>query len=79
MVMQTLIPYFLKHVQAVQGTRGHNFTLVKEQSRLDVRNLSFQQMLQSIGNVSDTGFVGQCKGNETVAVSIIEMLRFHII
>ena len=31
-------------------TRGHNFTLVQEQSRLDVRKYSFSQMTINVWN-----------------------------
>ena len=34
----------------VKKTRGHNFTLVKKQSRLDVRKLSFSQRTINVWN-----------------------------
>ena len=35
-------------------TRGHNFTLVKKQSRLDVRKFSFSQMSINVWNKLST-------------------------
>ena len=35
-------------------TRGHNFTLVKKQSRLDVRKFSFSQRTTSVWNKLST-------------------------
>ena len=35
-------------------TRGHNFTLVKKQSRLDVRKFSFSQRTINVCNKSST-------------------------
>ena len=40
MVMKILILIFVKEIKI---TRGHNYTLVKKQSRLDVRKYSFSQ------------------------------------
>ena len=34
---------FLSKLRKVKITRGHNYTLVKKQSRLDVRKYSFSQ------------------------------------
>ena len=42
MVMKILIIFFFK-IKESKITRGHNFTLVKKQSRLDVRKFSFSQ------------------------------------
>ena len=38
-------------------TRGHNFTLVKKQSRLDVRKFSFSQRTINVWNILSTGYV----------------------
>ena len=38
-------------------TRGHNFTLMKKQSRLDVRKLSFSQRTINVWNTLSTGCV----------------------
>ena len=38
-------------------TRGHNFTLVKKQSRLDVRKFSFSQMTINVWNKLSTDCV----------------------
>ena len=37
-------------IQESKITRGHNFTLVKKQSRLDVRKFSFSQMTINVWN-----------------------------
>ena len=42
MVMNILILTFFE-IKESKITRGHNFTLVKKQSRLDVRKFSFSQ------------------------------------
>ena len=41
--MKILIPIFFCEIKESKITRGHNFTLVKKQIRLDVRNFSFSQ------------------------------------
>ena len=38
-------------------TRGHNFTLVKKQSRLDVRKFSFSQRTINVWNILSTEYV----------------------
>ena len=43
MVMKILILIFFFKIKESKITRGHNFTLVKKQSRLDVRKFSFSQ------------------------------------
>ena len=43
MVMNILILRFFGEIKESKITRGHNFTLVKKQSRLDVRKLSFSK------------------------------------
>ena len=43
MVMKILIVIFVFEIKESKITRGHNFALVKKQSRLDVRKLSFSQ------------------------------------
>ena len=43
MVMKILIVIFFLEIKESKRTRGHNFTLVKKQSRLDVRKFSFSQ------------------------------------
>ena len=43
MVMKILILIFFFKIKEMKITRGHNFTLVKKQSRLDVRKYSFSQ------------------------------------
>ncbi len=41
--MKILILIFFLEIKESKITRGHNFTLVKKQSRLDVRKFSFSQ------------------------------------
>ena len=53
MVMQILILTFIKEIKEIKEskvTRGHNFTLVKKQSRLDVRKFSFSQRTINVWN-----------------------------
>ena len=50
MVMKILILTFFFEIKESKITRGHNFTLVKKQSRLDVRNFSFSQRTINVWN-----------------------------
>ena len=51
MVMKILILiFFLSKIKEMKITRGHNFTLVKKQSRLDVRKYSFSQRTINVWN-----------------------------
>ena len=43
MVMKILNLIFFFEIKESKITRGHNFTLVKKQSRMDVRKFSFSQ------------------------------------
>ena len=43
MVMKILILIFVFEIKESKINRGHNFVLVKKQSRLDVRKYSFSQ------------------------------------
>ena len=43
MVTKILILIFVFEIKVSKITRGHNFTLMKKQSRLDVRKFSFSQ------------------------------------
>ena len=43
MVIQILMPTFFSEIKESKIIRGHNFTLVKKQSRLDVWKFSFSQ------------------------------------
>ena len=43
MVMKILILIFFFEIKESKITRGHNYTLVKKQSRLDVIKFSFSQ------------------------------------
>ena len=50
MVMKILIVMFCFEIKESKITRGHNFTLVKKQSRLDVRKFSFSQRTITVWN-----------------------------
>ena len=50
MVMKILILTFFFEIKESKVTRGHNFTLVKKQSRLDVRKFSFSQRTVNVWN-----------------------------
>ena len=54
MVMKILILIFFSKLKKVNITRGHNFTLVKKQSRLDVRKFSFTQRTINVWNKLST-------------------------
>ena len=58
MVMKILIIiFFLKLIKESKITRGHNYTLVKKQSRLDVRKYSFSQRTINVWNKLSTNCV----------------------
>ena len=53
MVMNILVLIFFFEIKESKITRGHNFTLVKKQNRLDVRKFFFtedHQCMESIIN-----------------------------
>ena len=50
MVMEILILIFVFEIKESKKTRGHNFTLVKKQSRLDVKKFSFSQRAINVWN-----------------------------
>ena len=50
MVMKILILIFFFEIKESKITRGHNFTLVKNQRRLDVRKFSFSQKTINVWN-----------------------------
>ena len=50
MVVKILILIFFFEIKESKITRGHNFTLVKKQSRLDVRKFSFSQRTINVWN-----------------------------
>ena len=54
MVMKILIILFFRKYKI---TRGHNYTLVKKQSRLDVRKYSFSQRSINVWNYLSTDCV----------------------
>ena len=57
MAMKILILIFFFEIKKSKITRGHNFTLVKKQSRLDVRKYSFSQRTINVGNTLSTDCV----------------------
>ena len=54
MFMNILILIFFFEIKESKITRGHNFTLVKKQSRLDVRKFSFSQRTNNVWNKLST-------------------------
>ena len=50
MVMKILILIFFFEIKESKITRGHNYMLVKKQSRLDVRKYSFSQRTINVWN-----------------------------
>ena len=50
-------------IKASKRTRGHNFILVKKQSRLDVRKFSFSQRTINIWNKLSTECVPSSSAN----------------
>ena len=50
MVKKILILTFFFEIKESKITRGHNFTMVKKQSRLDVRKFSFSQRTINVWN-----------------------------
>ena len=52
--MKILILIFCFEIKESKITRGHNFTLVKKQSRLDVRQFSFSQRSINVWNTLST-------------------------
>ena len=59
MVMKILILIFFFKIKELKITRGHSFTLVKKQSRLDVRKYSFSQRTINVWNKLSTDCVGE--------------------
>ena len=57
MVMKILILIFFFEIKESKITRGHNYTLVKKQSRLDVRKYSFSQSTINVWNNLSTDCV----------------------
>ena len=68
MVMKILILTFFFEIKESKITRGHNFTLVKKQSRLDVRKFSFSHRTIIVWN----------KLSECVHASSVNMFKNRI-
>ena len=49
-----ILIFFLEIIYESKITRGHNFTLVNKQSRLDVRKFSFSQRTVNVWNKLST-------------------------
>ena len=69
MVMKILILLLFFEIKENKLTRGHNFTLVKKQSRLDVRKFSFSQRTINVSNKLST---------ECVHASSVNMFKNRI-
>ena len=67
--MEILILIFFLEIKESKRTRGHNFTLVKKQSRLDVRKFSFSQRTINVWNKLST---------ECVHASSVNMFKNEI-
>ena len=68
--MKILILTFFFQIKESKITRGHNFTLVKKQSRLDVRKFSFSQRTINVWNKLS---------EECVHASSVKMLVYSIL
>ena len=55
--MKILILIFFFQIKEMKITRGHNYTLVKKQSRLDIRKYSFSQRTINVWNKLSTDCV----------------------
>ena len=69
MVMKIFILIFFFEIKESKITRGHNFTLVKKQSRSDVRKFSFSQRTINVRNKLST---------ECVHASSVNMFKNRI-
>ena len=54
MVVKILIIIFVFEIKESKITRGHDYTMVKKQSRLDVRKYSFSQRTINVWNELST-------------------------
>ena len=61
--MKILILIFFFEIKESKITRGHNFTLVKKESRLDVRKFSFSQRSINVWNKLSTECVNASSVN----------------
>ena len=69
MLEQIVIPIYFLEIKEMKIPRGHNFTLVKKQSRLDVRKISFSQRIINVWNKLST---------ECVHASSVNMFKNRI-
>ena len=63
--------FFFK-IKEMKITRGHDYKLVKKQSRLDVRKYSFSQMTINVWNILSTDCVGLHAGSAIVFTNRID-------
>ena len=77
MVMKILILIFFFAIKERKTTRGHNFTLVKTQSRLDVRKFSFSQRTINVWNKLSAGCVHA--SSVTMFKSIIDKYLLRLV
>ncbi len=63
MIMKIFIIIFVFEIKQSKITRGHKFTLVKKQSRLDVRRFSFSQRTINVWNKLSTECVNASSVN----------------
>ena len=77
MVMKILILFsnIFFEIQESKITRGHNYTLVKKQSRLDVRKYSFSQRTIHVWNNLSTDCVHASSVNNMMFKNIIDKHR----
>ena len=68
MVMKILSLIFFFEIKESKITRGHNFKLVKKQSRLDVRKYSFSQRTINVWNNLST---------DCVVVVVVEFIQLY--
>ena len=74
MVMKILILIFFCEIKESKITRGHNFTLVKKQSKLDVRKFSFSQRTINVWNKLST----ECVNASTAEPLLYDYPQNHI-
>ena len=77
MVMKILIIIFFFEIKESKITRGHNYTLVKKQSRLDVRKYSFSQRTINVWNNLSTDCVQASSVNMFKNKAIVPCIIFQ--
>ena len=77
MSMKILILTLFFEIKESKITRGHNFTLVKKQSRLDVRKFSFSQRTINVWNSQSRGQFRFCNSIPIPVISIPIQFRLR--